>query len=61
MEDKHTEIYNNRDSVEDTLTEKYSRSSTSKDLRRYFREYCDHSSINGFIYLSEKRSRVERY
>lgn len=35
--------------------------STRKEIWRYFKEYCEKSTINGFIYLTEKRSKAERY
>ncbi|CAH1154734.1 unnamed protein product [Phaedon cochleariae] len=34
--------------------------SIGKKLRRYFRDYCEGSSLIGFRYLGEKRSRGER-
>ncbi|CAH1154735.1 unnamed protein product [Phaedon cochleariae] len=34
--------------------------SVGKRLRRYFRDYCEGSSLIGFRYLGEKRSRGER-
>ncbi|XP_072382227.1 pickpocket protein 28-like [Diabrotica undecimpunctata] len=39
---------------------RYAKKNSWKRLRRYFRDYCDNSSIIGFKYLGEKRSRGER-
>lgn len=60
MEEKNMKTHVNQNNDDLTMTKKSERSCTLKDFRRYFREYCEHSSINGFIYLSEKRSRIER-
>ncbi|KAJ8935303.1 hypothetical protein NQ318_015337 [Aromia moschata] len=31
------------------------------NFRRYFREYCDNSSIHGFKYLAEKKVTIRKF
>lgn len=32
-----------------------------KGFKEYFKEYCENSSINGFKYIAEERTFIERY
>ncbi|KAG5875634.1 hypothetical protein JTB14_037311 [Gonioctena quinquepunctata] len=53
-------IYQPKKPIEGTTTNKIPHKNRCKSIRGYFRDYCENSSIIGFKYLGEKRSRGER-
>lgn len=59
MEERYTELATNEQNVK--VSQKWLNKNTKEGFKKYFREYCENSSINGFKYLVEKRTKIERY